>query len=230
MRFVTGDIHGDVYEVVNAIRKYGIQKADSILLLGDVGVNYYGDANDGLRKHILNNTNVPVLCVHGNHEMRPETIRSYYEEEWHGGIVYIQDEFPNIRFAKDGEVYDFDGKKVLVIGGAYSVDKHYRLSRGLRWFPDEQASEEVKRRVEAKLASLNWKVDAIASHTCPAKYIPVEMFLPGVDQSEVDRSMEDWLDTIEERTEYSAWYCGHWHTNKRIDKMHFLYDGYETLD
>lgn len=230
MRFVTGDIHGDVYEVVNSIRKYGIQKTDSILLLGDVGVNYYGDANDGLRKHILNNTNVPVLCVHGNHEMRPETIRSYYEEEWHGGIVYIQDEFPNIRFAKDGEVYDFDGKKVLVIGGAYSVDKHYRLSRGLRWFPDEQASEEVKRRVEAKLASLNWKVDAIASHTCPAKYIPVEMFLPGVDQSEVDRSMEDWLDTIEERTEYSAWYCGHWHTNKRIDKMHFLYDGYETLD
>ena len=27
---------------------------------------------------------------------------------------------------------------------------------------------------------------------------------------------------------YKAWYCGHWHINKRIDKMHFLFHGFET--
>ena len=37
-------------------------------------------------------------------------------------MVYVEEEYPNILFAKDGEVYDFCGKSVMTIGGAYSVD------------------------------------------------------------------------------------------------------------
>lgn len=73
-------------------------------------------------------------------------------------------------------------------------------------------------------------IDIILSHTCPKKYIPTEMFLPMVDQSTVDSSMEEWLDRIEDTVNYKAWYCGHWHTDKRIDKMHFLYKTFECLD
>ena len=54
------------------------------------------------------------------------------------------------------------------------------------------------------------------------------MFLSGIKQSGVDQSTELWLDTIEERINYKAWFCGHWHTDKRIDKMHFLYHGIES--
>lgn len=32
----------------------------------------------------------------------------------------------------------------MVIGGAYSVDKFYRLSRGMKWWPDEQSSPAIK--------------------------------------------------------------------------------------
>ena len=39
--------------------------------------------------------------------------------------------------------------------------------------------------------------------------------------------LEEWLDKIEETIEYKAWYCGHWHINKRIDKMHFLFHNFE---
>ncbi len=85
-----------------------------------------------------------MLCIHGNHEMRPETVPSYHEAPWHGGSVYVEDEFPNLLFAKDGEVYDLDGQKAIVIGGAYSVDKWYRLQCDLNWFPDEQPSDEIK--------------------------------------------------------------------------------------
>ena len=70
--------------------------------------------------------------------------------------------------------------------------------------------------------------DIILSHTCPFKYEPVEMFISGVDQSKVDDSTERWLDTIEDSIDYLAWFCGHWHTNKRIDKVHFLFDEFET--
>ena len=57
-----------------------------------------------------------------------------------------------------------------------------------------------------------------------------EMFLPGVDQRKIDDSTERWLDTIEETIAYKAWYCGHWHTDKRIGRMHFLFNSFEALD
>ena len=50
-----------------------------------------------------------------------------------------------------------------------------------------------------------------------------------IDQSTVDNSTEQWLDTIEDQLEYEAWYCGHWHINKRIDRMHFLMESYEEI-
>ena len=53
------------------------------------------------------------------------------------------------------------------------------------------------------------------------------MFLSMIDQTTVDKSTEIWLDSIEKRVKYKAWFCGHWHTNKRIDKMHFLYGDFE---
>ena len=114
----------------------------------------------------------------------------------------------------------------LVIGGAYSVDKAYRLARGYGWWSDEQPSDEIKRYVEQQIKEKDF--DVILSHTCPFKYEPIETFLPGIDQSTVDDSTERWLDTIEESTDYKAWYCGHWHINKRIDKMHFFFHGIET--
>lgn len=122
------------------------------------------------------------------------------------------------------------GCKAMAIGGAYSVDKWYRLRHNLHWFPDEQPSEEIKARVRKKLDELGWKIDAVLTHTCPYRYTPREAFLRGVDQSTVDSSTERWLDSIAERLDYQAWYCGHWHINKRIDRLHFLFDSVELLE
>ena len=230
MIYITGDIHGEVFRVADAVERFNISSDDIIVLLGDVGMNYYGNSRgDRHRKKRLNKLGIPVFCIHGNHEMRPGTIPTYSEIKWHGGIVYVEDDYPNLLFAKDGEVYDLDGQKTIVIGGAYSVDKWYRLQRDLNWFPDEQPSKAIKASVEQKLDALNWKVDAVLTHTCPERYIPREAFLSSVDQLTVDNSTEVWLDTIAERLSYKAWYCGHWHINKRIDKMHFLFDSFETV-
>lgn len=231
MVYVRGDIHGEWFHIGNAIDKYKIHPEDTIVILGDVGMNFYGNASgDAERKQKLNRLGVPIFCIYGNHEARPETIETYHEKKWQGGTVYIEDEYPNLLFAKDGEVYDLDGQKALVIGGAYSVDKPYRIQNGWKWFADEQPSAEIKARVEQKLEQLDWKVDVVLSHTCPMRYIPTEAFLSGIDQSAVDRSAEQWLDRIEEKLRYEAWYCGHWHINKRIDRIHFLFDSYEILE
>lgn len=74
-----------------------------------------------------------------------------------------------------------------------------------------------------------WKMDLVLSHTCPQKYVPIEAFMPGLDQKLVDHNTEEWLDQIENKLDYNAWYCGHWHIDKRIDKMHFLMHSVEAL-
>ena len=230
MVYITGDIHGDVYRITNMIERLGICQTDIIIVLGDVCMNYYGNKHgDRDRKKKLNNHGIPILCIHGNHEMRPETLVTYHETEWHGGAAYIEDEFPNLIFAKDGEVYYLEGIKAIAIGGAYSVDKQYRLRSGLQWFPDEQPSDEIKTHVEGKLERLGWGIDVVLSHTCPYKYRPTEAFLNGINQLTVDNSTELWLCALEDKLDYKAWYCGHWHIEKRIDKMHFLFESIECL-
>jgi len=230
MVYITGDIHGEVYRVSEMIEKYEITPNDVIVILGDVGMNYYGNKHgDRRNKKRLNNFGIPILCIHGNHEMRPETLITYREEPWMGGTVYFEEEFPNLFFAKDGEIYDLEGIKAIAIGGAYSVDKWYRLQRNIHWFPDEQPSVEIKTRVEKKLDDLGWQIDAVLTHTCPYGYIPREAFMSCVDQSTVDNSTELWLDTLEKKLNYKAWYCGHWHIEKRIDKIHFLFESVETV-
>lgn len=178
-------------------------------------------------KWALNNLDLLILCIHGNHEIRPSHIPGYQLIDWHGGKVWQEERYPNLLFAKDGEIFDLEGKKCIAIGGAYSVDKFYRLQRSYGWWVDEQPGLETKDFVEQQLQT--HPVDVILSYTCPFKYEPIEMFLGGIDQTTVDSATELWLDKIEEQFFYDVWYCAHWHTDKRIDKMHFLFHSFEIL-
>lgn len=223
MIFYTGDTHGKIFKITNAVRNSTITVSDTIVILGDAGFNYYGnDSGDKKTKYDLNQVGITVFCIHGNHEMRPETISTYVTKLWNGGVVYYEQKYPNILFAKDGEIYDLDDRKTIVVGGAYSVDKFYRLRYGFRWFDDEQPSAETKAYVEEVLEEHNWTIDQILTHTCPLKYTPTEAFLPNIDQSTVDYSTEQWLDSIEERLTYKRWLCGHWHIDKKIDDLRFV--------
>lgn len=224
MIYFTGDIHGSPYKLQKFCKKKNLTKEDIIVILGDVGANYYENIKDDFVKQQLNDLGVTVFCIHGNHEQRPERLPTYKEKLWNSGTVYYEEEFPKLLFAKDGEIFTLNGLKYLVIGGAYSVDKDYRIMRGFKWFSNEQPNDKTKKRVEEQLREN--RVDVILSHTCPHKYEPHEMFLPGLDQSKIDKSTELWLDTIEDKFGYSAWLCGHWHTDKHIDKIHFLYNSF----
>ena len=228
MIYYTGDTHGSKVEVTSFCKRMELTEDDVVIILGDVGANYYGTDRDCGLKGSFRKLKPTIFCIHGNHEMRPSNIPTYKTKKWHGGIVWYEERYPNLLFAKDGEIYDFDGLKHLVIGGAYSVDKYYRLIKGYNWWPDEQPSEEIKAYVEKQIAEK--KIDIVLSHTCPFKYEPTEMFLQGIDQSTVDDSTERWLDKIEEKLNYKAWFCGHWHVNKRIDKMHFLFHDFESME
>lgn len=217
MIYITGDTHRE-YNKLNDIDKH----CDNMLIiLGDSGINYFLNKDDRNIKNYLNSLDIKLFCVQGNHEERPENIKTYNEVDMFDGKVYIENEYPNLIFAKNGELYNIDGKKVLVIGGAYSIDKDYRLSNGYEWFKDEQLTEKEKDSILTKYKGTH--IDIVLSHTCPLKYEPVEVFINGIDQSKVDKTMEEFLDEIEENINYDKWYCGHYHTEKQIDKIEFMF-------
>ena len=144
MVYYTGDIHGQKYEIVRFCKRFKLTKEDTIVILGDVGANYSGDERDIELKLALNSLKPTILCIHGNHEIRPWNIPTYKTKKWNGGTVWFEEAYPTLLFAKDGEIYNIEGLRHIAIGGAYSVDKFYRIARGYGWWADEQPSEEIK--------------------------------------------------------------------------------------
>ena len=228
MIYITGDTHREFERILDFCKTNKTSKDDVLLILGDAGINYYGEQDIEI-KETLKELPITLFCIQGNHEERPENIKSYKLIDKFGGKVFIEDEYPNILFAKDSEIYDFNGNKTLVIGGAYSIDKEERLLYGYHWFKDEQPSDDTRQKVLEVLKQRNNQIDIILTHTCPFKYLPHEMFIAGVDQNKVDQSTEKYFDLIEEKIEYKNWYCGHFHTDKVIDKMIFMFENYREL-
>lgn len=223
MIYITGDTHRDFSRLNNM----NFSKDDMLIILGDSGINYSLTIEDYAIKGYLNKIGIKIFCIRGNHEERPENIESYKKIEMFGGKVFIENDYPNLMFAKDGEEYTIDGKSVLVIGGAYSIDKEYRIMYGYKWFKDEQLTKREMDTIYEKVKERHY--DIVLTHTCPLKYEPIEVFLKGIDQSKVDKTMEKFLDKIEKSIDYEKWYCGHYHTEKKIDKLEFMYDNVKTF-
>lgn len=228
MIYLTGDTHGDFQRIERFCNRIHTTKADIMIILGDAGINFYGGWRDQYTKEFISTLPITLFCIHGNHEQRPSTIPSYVEQTWNNGTVYVEEQYPSILFAKDGELYNLNGLRAFAIGGAYSIDCMYRIP-GRSWWPDEQPSPEVKKQIEKTLDQLDWSVDVVLSHTVPLKYVPVEAFLPGIDQRMVDKSTEEWLDRIEDRLQYQRWFAGHYHTNKKIANLQLMFDDFLHL-
>lgn len=176
MIYITGDTHRQFDRIVDFCEENETTVDDVMIILGNAGINFYLDDSDVQLKEDLSRLPVTLFCIHGNHEERPEFVGGYEEKEWNGGMVYYEEEYPNILFAHDGEIFDFDGRKAIAIGGAYSVDKYYRIRNGAPWFDTEQPDDRTKMYVESRLEKAGWQVDYVLSHTAPKKYEPVEFF------------------------------------------------------
>ena len=218
--YITGDKHREFDSVAKFCFEMETTKDDILIILGDAGINFYGDMDDQSLKEKLSELPITLFCIHGNHELRPYLIDSYDEIPWQGGVAYQEAEFPNLIFAKDGEIYNLEGVRCIAIGGAYSV--------GGGGLPDEQPTDEIKEYVEDMLDAANWKIDVVFSHTCPYSYRPKDMFLPYVSR-EIDNSTEKWLDSLERRLDYDVWYCGHFHADRLEGKICFVFEDFVEL-
>ena len=85
--YYTADLHRSFDDLEPFCQQLHTTKDDVLLVLGDAGINYYGLSRDDGWKSFLERLPITILCIHGNHENRPENITTYREILWKGGVV-----------------------------------------------------------------------------------------------------------------------------------------------
>ena len=235
---MTGDIHGDpwrFWSIENFCNNHKTTTDDWLICLGDVCLNYYGakSKKEISLKNEAAKLPIKMFCIHGNHERRPIKEDGYKEIEVTEGAIQgpmlWDSRYPNQYFAIDGAVYKIQTSErtlnALVCGGAYSVDKFYRLQFRANWWPDEQPNELTKGLV--RLMATRYPIDIMLTHTCPLRFEPKELFLDCIDQSTVDTSTEEFFDELYKQfpaDQKPMWYFGHFHGNKYTDDYVMLFD------
>ena len=212
--FVTGDTHRVFQRIYDFFPNHEENKDIALIILGDAGILYENNQADINLLKKLQATNLTFYCLRGNHEMRPADYPGIQVafDEFTNQYVYRYPAAPNVNFLIDGLVYTIKDYTFLALGGAYSVDKWYRLMSNRRWFANEQLNIDERSEIESKYA--NCHLDYILSHTCPYSWQPTDLFLRGLDQSTVDNSMELWMDYFKNLITYDHWYWGHYHDDR----------------
>ena len=241
----SGDFHanddGELSSITEKtlLKKHGQGRFERIkyhIILGDGAFMWPGNRKTDLFNYeILARRPFPVLCVIGNHEpilgMRglPEVDIGI------GEAVFQIQANPFVAYLKRGQIYTIDGFKMLVLGGALSIDKSARKPNKT-WWEAEYWSEQEKQDVFKLLENEN-TFDCVLSHTGP-DHINRSLF--DYRTSTYSGKFKDEVallnDEIHKRIQFREWFCGHWHResyfyNTELKQgYHYLYRKTEILD
>lgn len=225
MVFISGDTHGNFEKIYNFARKMKLSIDDSIIILGDMGLCWRKNMQD-FYYNIQLWENFEYKCnlfwLEGNHE-NYDIIQKLPKE---GNMRKCSN---SIYMLERGQVYNFEGKKILTIGGADSIDK-FRRVKHLSWWEQEQINDED---VVAALAHKSEKLDYIFSHAAPAaivdKYKYILCQLP-LDEDTVDRTSENKLEILRQNLSFEKWGFGHYHVDIHLDDIYFcLFNTFEEI-
>jgi 3-oxoacid CoA-transferase subunit A len=217
---ISGDFHANainelLYIIKEAlIQKYQQEKYESIkyhIILGDGGFLWPGNHKTDLFNYkMLAYRHFPVLCVMGNHEPILGMDDIPEVDIGIGETVYQIKDKPFVAYLKRGKIYTIDGIKMLVLGGALSIDKHRRKPNE-SWWEREYWSPEEKQNVFSLLETESC-FDYVLSHTGP-QHINQRLFDDGTSLYSAKFRDEVALlnDDIHKSIQFREWWCGHWH-------------------
>lgn len=240
--YVTGDFHSEYSRASNRHfpeqSKLGLE--DALLVCGDFGFWHDSREQDYWMKWWEEKPYFVLWCD-GNHE-NFDALRNIPIEEWKGGR--IQRIRPNVIRLCRGEVFDLNGVRLFVMGGAKSHDieggildpkdpnffwkrkilnrsrARYRV-KGEDWWEEEMPSPEEYRHAWDNLERVGWQVDLVITHCAPTGA-----------QKELDPSFEadeltDFLERVREKLTYRKWYCGHYHRDRELPGLTAVYERFE---
>jgi len=235
---LSGDFHAGISNELSYItkksllRQYTDEQYASInyhIILGDAGFLWHQNKlTDIYNYKALSLRPFPILCVLGNHEPvygrpdLPEIDIGIGEK-----VVLVSEKNPFIAYLKRGKVYQIDNKKFLVLGGALSIDKEYRIPY-VSWWENEYWSEKEKTDLFDLLKTDN-NFDYVLAHTGPIRINTIvfsgEQFLYNPKFYDEVSSLNEKIDG---RITCKQWFCGHWHKDKYYYDKNFK-KGYQFL-
>ena len=131
-------------------------------------------------------------------------------ETWHGGQV--QTVAPGILHLMRGQVYELDGRRLFVLGGAQSHDIEGRVP-GKTWWPQELPTEDDFAAARRALDACGWTVDDVLTHSLPTSLQRVMYDDPDAYPG---NRLTDFLDEVYARLTFQNWYSGHYHVDGRM--------------
>lgn len=214
MIYVTGDTHTPIDIKKLATKNFPEQKLlskeDYLIILGDYGGVWDNSEEDRYWRRWLNNKNFTTLFVDGNHE-NFDLLNKYDVEYWNGGKVHMIED--SIIHLMRGQVFDIDGNIFFTMGGAESIDKLDR-TEGKSWWKEELPSQKEIEEALYNLELNNWKVDYVLTHTTSNKNMEQMGYI------KEKNILNSFFDEVQEKLQYKHWYCGHFHSDTKIDDKH----------
>lgn len=127
-----GDVHGFTSAVCNlALPQADKHDIKTIIQVGDFG--YWEHADEGKRyldkvsKHLVRR-GIEMWWLDGNHENHP-MLWDKYKPSGPNGFLEVR---PNLWYMPRGSVFKLGNVRCLVLGGAFSIDKAWRVQKELR--------------------------------------------------------------------------------------------------
>lgn len=140
-----GDTHANYGWIMYALNKFNREGVEVILQLGDFGI-WPSVSNHGFLDRVnllLKNYRQTLYVVPGNHEDYDQINAVPVAED---GWQHMRD---RILLAPRGHRWEWDGVSFVALGGAPSVDRHWRLNSGSgkTWWAEEAITDEDVQKV-----------------------------------------------------------------------------------
>src|SRR6185369_902489 len=166
-----GDCHGATDHVKALINEAGKRECDRIFVLGDFG--YWEHMADGVKfldkvSAFAIKRGISVYFLDGNHDKTSLLLEKYADEPNDEGFLTVRG---RLFYAPRGHQWTWDGVSFIALGGAYSVDKQWRLDQerkgkrkgGTLWFPEEEMTDEDMLNILGTVS----RVDVMLAHDKP---------------------------------------------------------------
>lgn len=212
MIYITGDTHIPVDVQKLSTKRFPEQKemskSDYVIICGDFGGVWDGTNEEKYWIKWLKSKNFTTLFIDGNHE-NFDMLNNLPTVEFGGNIAHkIED---GIYHLIRGEVYDIDGKKFFVFGGASSHDKEYR-TEGKNWWKNEMPSKKEYSSAENNLKKNNFTFDYVITHSAPTSVQEKIASTYEINQ------LTEFLEMLRNKVLCKKWYFGHYHKDIEIDE------------
>lgn len=232
-----GDTHSDGTFVASVHKQAKRDEVEVIVQLGDFGFTFDANMIASIAAWLEGDENRRWYWIDGNHDqhdylehlveaegrMNPISMAPYPYNAAHWGasrnvhLKYTQ-EFPDrLFYVPRGCVFRVGETNVQGLGGAYSIDEHYRAP-GISWWPQELITE-AEAALAVQFAHDYGPVDVMITHEGPSSaYLEGWLSKFGYKVDPKSGHNRDRLTNVVERVNPVSLYHGHYH--ERYDTTH----------